>query len=647
MTVRPCLRLPGLLRRFPIELMVAGGVALALASGPAFAGSDGDGIADGSDNCPQNVNPHQEDSDSDGQGDVCDPDTINALIERDSAGRFHVRTPFYRMRYAPSTQLEIAPQGGLGAAAQPSIGVSPDPVIRLAPAALTGLILPYAPASPSVVQSTWQTAFARSLFMPTNGLGIGLHLASYANGTALGYEIPLSQVGGGSEVRISHALTLPPGWTIDASEATAGGGVGRIALRDPAAIPCFRVGTVELMAFGSSTTIADSPTFFGLARLADELEASPREARCGSPGSGRQQLLGRNPRPARRDELFARAEHGRGSARPGRGHVVRRRLHADPDRPERLHRAQPRDLEPDLRRCSIERPRARRARQWQPGQSGSRRARATSRLLRRRGLDRRQRSRSSTSQRVRHLRWRRAQLLALPRRRRERGALRRGASAADGLRLQRLHDGVPGVESDRLRRRRDRRRHRARSAGRSGRPLSRERAAESRRGDGALCRGPEQARVVLRGSTRDLGVDERARRSRERHRARRIRVHPGTGPQRDRSDAAAHGARPRLRGRCRSAHRNQSVERRRDGQRALRQRLLGGVDRAGDLPPEPPRDARDDGALQSGGEAGRARRDGLHARIRSAPSCCSPPARVSPSTCAGARDRSATAPSMS
>ena len=236
MTLRSCLRLSGLLRRFPIELVVTGAVALALASGPAFAGSDGDGIVDGSDNCPQNVNPHQEDSDSDGQGDVCDPDTINALIERDSAGRFHVRTPFYRMRYAPSTQLEIAPQGGLGAAASPSIGVSPDPVIRLAPAALTGLLLPYAPAAPSVVQSTWQTAFARSLFMPTSGLGIGLHLASYANGTALGYEIPLAQVGSGSEVRISHALTLPPGWTIDSSEATAGGGVGRVSLRDPAAV---------------------------------------------------------------------------------------------------------------------------------------------------------------------------------------------------------------------------------------------------------------------------------------------------------------------------------------------------------------------------------------------------------------------------
>ncbi len=280
---RSCLRGLALRWRRPLELVIAGTVVLAVASGTAFAGSDGDGIVDGADNCPQNVNPHQEDSDSDGRGDVCDPDTINALIERDSAGRLHVRTPFYRMRYAPATQLEIAPQGGLGTAAQPSIGVSPDPVIRVAPLALTGLLLPYAPASPSVVQSTWQTAFARSLFMPTSGLGIGLHLASYANGTALGYEIPLAQVGSGSVVRISHALTLPPGWTIDASEATAGGGVGRISLRDPAAVSRLRVSIVELMAFGSSTTIADSPTFFGLARLADELEASPREASAGPP----------------------------------------------------------------------------------------------------------------------------------------------------------------------------------------------------------------------------------------------------------------------------------------------------------------------------------------------------------------------------
>lgn len=258
-------------------------LALVVTAAPALAGSDGDGIIDASDNCPQNVNPHQEDSDGDGVGDVCDGDTINALIERDSAGRMHARTPFYRMRYASTTHLELAPQGGLGTAAEPSIGVSSGGVIALAPTALTGLIVPYAPGTSTVLQSTWQTIFARNAFSAPTGAGIGLHLASYANGTALGYEIPLAQVTTGSDVRIAHLLTLPPGWTLDTSEVTAGGGVGRLSLRDPAIVPCVRIGTVELMAFGSSTTIADSPTFFGLSRLADELEASPREASAGPP----------------------------------------------------------------------------------------------------------------------------------------------------------------------------------------------------------------------------------------------------------------------------------------------------------------------------------------------------------------------------
>src|SRR5262249_27525756 len=41
---------------------------------PPPGDADGDGVADGSDNCPSTFNPGQADQDGDGVGDACDPD---------------------------------------------------------------------------------------------------------------------------------------------------------------------------------------------------------------------------------------------------------------------------------------------------------------------------------------------------------------------------------------------------------------------------------------------------------------------------------------------------------------------------------------------------------------------------------------------
>jgi Squalene-hopene cyclase C-terminal domain/Thrombospondin type 3 repeat/Prenyltransferase and squalene oxidase repeat len=51
-------------------------MAIRALSGPELD-TDGDGVVDQSDNCPDNYNPYQENNDGDADGDVCDPDDDN------------------------------------------------------------------------------------------------------------------------------------------------------------------------------------------------------------------------------------------------------------------------------------------------------------------------------------------------------------------------------------------------------------------------------------------------------------------------------------------------------------------------------------------------------------------------------------------
>lgn len=250
--------------------------------------SDDDGVGDPTDDCVLNPNSHQEDSDGDGVGDVCDPDSINAVLEPtfDGSSSRHARTPSYRMKFSPADGLELSAEGGIGAAATAGIGYfPPDPVdvMQLEPTSVAGTTSAYSLQLPNVIQTTWQTLLADSVFTTAGGdlLPIDGYLTSYANGVALGYEVELVGVSPGSDFEIAHTLTLPTGWTLDASEVTAGGGSGRITISDGGAVPRFRVSPVEVMAYGSQTVVSENASFFGLSRLSDELQIGAEVATVG------------------------------------------------------------------------------------------------------------------------------------------------------------------------------------------------------------------------------------------------------------------------------------------------------------------------------------------------------------------------------
>ncbi len=83
-------------------------------TGPAAGDMDGDGIADGSDNCPTMFNPirpidgaAQPDDDADGMGDMCDPTPLRADLDADADANSMDNCPFD----ANDTQVDMDGDG--------------------------------------------------------------------------------------------------------------------------------------------------------------------------------------------------------------------------------------------------------------------------------------------------------------------------------------------------------------------------------------------------------------------------------------------------------------------------------------------------------------------------------------------------------
>jgi hypothetical protein len=250
--------------------------------------TDNDGVEDASDNCVANPNPHQENTSSDdGEGDVCDRDTINPIIEgtRKDAG-LHVSTPFYRARVVPKRDfaVEFSAESGMFTASNGGIGIpgaDDSGVVIFTPTDLSGVANAYKLSSaPSVQQSTWQSVVAEDLFTARRRPDIRFHFGSGANAVGLGLEVPIAEVPAGSDLAFEIALALPAGWSIDASELGAQG-IGRLTLKDGSGAAKIRLSAVQLGAFGHETKLEDNADFFGLQRLTEELDATPLDATVG------------------------------------------------------------------------------------------------------------------------------------------------------------------------------------------------------------------------------------------------------------------------------------------------------------------------------------------------------------------------------
>ncbi len=71
-----------------LSVLALAGVLTALSASPALGApapdTDGDGVPNSTDNCPQDPNPGQRDTDGDGLGNKCDPDDDNDQVRDES-----------------------------------------------------------------------------------------------------------------------------------------------------------------------------------------------------------------------------------------------------------------------------------------------------------------------------------------------------------------------------------------------------------------------------------------------------------------------------------------------------------------------------------------------------------------------------------
>jgi hypothetical protein len=189
--------------------------------------TDGDGVPKDCDNCQRNANPHQEDSDDNGVGDMCDPLTINAIWEEGDG--FHATTPFYRVRVSLDDAIQFSAEDGLfdPEGRKPGIGhpaADDSQVIQLAPATVSGLDAILNTNPPTLQQSSWHSIMSPDLYTVSDPVPdpepapIRFHSAAHANGFSVGFEIELDGITPGEDVVINQVVVLPAGFCLDVSE---------------------------------------------------------------------------------------------------------------------------------------------------------------------------------------------------------------------------------------------------------------------------------------------------------------------------------------------------------------------------------------------------------------------------------------------